>query len=137
MSLVTGYHFFLFYVSVTCSGLLLLPCVLLMHFLMPKAVLNRYWREPHMRCAELALFTDTIYAPMRTVMLMWVIAFPRFGKKRGITEADRLVPRWYRTIAKVLSVWLVAAGGISVVLTVGVFIHGYATGDPVPLTRGR
>jgi len=30
--------------------------------------------------------------PMRTIMLIWVIAFPRFGKKRGIADANRLLP---------------------------------------------
>lgn len=119
-----------------CSAFVFFPCVIAMHFLMPKAVLARYWKEPYMRVAELAFFTNTIYAPMRTIMLMWVIAFPRFGKKRGITHADTLVPWWYRTICKVLSIWLVSAVAGIVILTIGVFIYGYATGDPVPLTRG-
>jgi hypothetical protein len=137
MPLLTGYNFFLFYMGLLSSAFIVLPCVILMHFLMPKAVLDRYWKPPHMRSAELAFFTDTIYAPMRTVMLMWVIAFPRFGKKRGITEANTLVPRWYRAIATILSVWIVAAAAIIVVVTAGGFIHGYVTGNPVPLTRER
>src|SRR5690606_12818689 len=104
MSIMTGHNFFLFYLGLLLSAFLLLPCVLVMHFLMPRRVLDRYWKEPYMRKAELAFFTDTIYAPMRTVMLMWVIAFPRFGRKRGITEANYLVPKSYRIASTILSV---------------------------------
>lgn len=135
MSLLTGFNFFLIYFGICCSAFAFVPCVLLMHFLMPRAVLERYWCHPYMRAAELAFFTNTVYAPMRTIMLMWVIAFPRFGKKRGITDADTLVPWWYRTVSSVLSVWLVSAAAIIVTVTVGGFIHGYVTGNPVPLTR--
>lgn len=76
MSLPTGFNFFVFYMSVMCCSFVILPLVTLMHFLMRNAVLERYWKESHSVPDELTAFTDTIYAPMRTVMMMWLIAFP-------------------------------------------------------------
>ena len=109
MELFNGFNIFLLYMSILCSSFVILPFVVLMHFLMPNAVLEQYWKQPYMRGAELALFTDTIYAPMRTIMLMWVIAFPRFGKRRGITDANRLVPRWYRIASGIVTVSILTA----------------------------
>lgn len=83
-----------------------IPILLVLHFLMPKAVLDCYWKEPHFRPLELALFTNTVYAPMRTVMLMGAIAFPRLGRRRNVTEAHALAPQWYRIAAKIFCVWV-------------------------------
>lgn len=78
---------------------------LIMHFLMPKAVLARYWKQPHFRPFELTLFTGAPYAPMRTIMLMGVLAFPRCGKKRKLTHAYLSAPMWYRAASMVLVIW--------------------------------
>lgn len=135
MSQMNGFNFFVLYMGILCSNFVIFPFVILMHFLMPKAVLEQYWKQPYMRNAELAFFTDTIYAPMRTIMLMWVITFPRFGKKRGITEADRLVPWWYRIASGIITMSILVGtiGGIA--LTLAIFAYGYMIGNPVPLTR--
>lgn len=135
MSLMSGFNFFMLYMGVLCSGLFILPFFVLMHFLMPKAVLAQYWKQPYVRNVELALFTDTIYAPMRTIMLMRVIAFPRFGRKRGITKANLLVPGWYRLASGLVNVSILVAGIGSIALTLGVFAYAYLVGDPVPLSR--
>jgi hypothetical protein len=135
MPMMTGYHFFLLYMGLVLATGMAIPLVLFMHFFMPDAVLERYWKQPYMRPAELALFTNTIYAPMRTAMLMWAIAFPRYGKKRDILAADTLVPRWYKIAAQIASIWILASTASVLVLTAGGFIYGYAIGDPVPLTR--
>lgn len=134
---MTGFHFFLLYLGVPASAFVMMPCVILMHFLMPKAVLARYWKEPHFRPAELTLFTGTVYAPMRTIMLMGGIAFPSLGRKRKITDIHMLVPGWYRIAAKVICIWVLASTASILAMTVGVFIYGYVIGDPVPLTRGK
>src|SRR5690606_10053204 len=94
--------------------------LLVMHFLMPKAVLDRYWKTPYFRPPELALFTNTLYAPMRTAMLMAAIAFPRLGRKRGVTEAHVLVPFWYQAAAK-MQVVLVATSFFGIILMLGIF----------------
>lgn len=54
--------------------------LLIMHFLMPQAVLDRYWKEPHFRPFELMLLSGwSFFAPMRTIMFMWAFLFPHAG----------------------------------------------------------
>ena len=123
--------FFWIYFGLIFSFLPLSLCLLLMHFLMPQAVLDRYWKEPHFRPFELMLFSGAPYAPMRTIMFMWMFMFPHLGKKRGIIEPHRLVPRWYRITSIVLCVWaiVILVGGVggSRVL----YIYSISAGGPV------
>ncbi len=112
-----------------------IPLVLIMHVLMPRRVLDTYWKEPHFRPGELALFTGTIYAPMRTIMLITAIAFPKLGKKRKITSADTLVPRWYKWAAQCISFWVLGWTAAVMLMTVVGYIYFYAIGDPVSLFR--
>lgn len=101
MSLINSENFFLIWMGFCFSVfLLLIPFNIVMHFLMPKAVLDKYFKPPYFRPMEVEMFTGIPYAPMRTAMLMWVLAFPRFGKKRRLAEAYLLVPIWYRLLSK-------------------------------------
>ena len=111
------------------STFLQLLCMLALHFLMPKAVLERYWKEPHFRPAELVLFTKSLLAPIRTTMLMAAIAFPRLGSKRQLTEAHRLVPSWYRRASLVMVVWTVSNGAVLLLAMVAVYAHAISSGD--------
>lgn len=129
MSLITAKNFAALFLGLGFVGLLLAPAILIMHFLMPKAVLERYWRAPHFRPAELALFTDTFFAPMRTIIFMWVFLFPSAGKKRQITDAYRLVPKWYRIAAIAIDIWVLATAiGISA-LAAGLHLYWELTGQ--------
>ena len=80
--------------------------ILVMHFLMPKAVLAKYFKPPYFRESECLFFTGIPYAPIRTVMFIRAIASPASGKVRGVTEAHLLVPAWYRFAAKVMAIAL-------------------------------
>lgn len=99
------------------------PVLLLMHILMPKKVLQNYFKPPFFRPSEIVLFSGVPFALMRTVMLMWVLAFPRFGKKRNLTEAYRLAPPWYRIVSAVFGMAMIASfvGG----LTTGIGFYIY------------
>ena len=135
MSPVNGETLFLLFFGIGSSLLLLMPCVVVMHFLMPPAVLDRYWKSPYFRPTEVALFAGSILALMRTIMLMGAIAFPSLGKKRKITEAHRLVPRWYRVAAIAISVWAVSGTLFVLVVTIGGYIYAFASGDPISARR--
>jgi hypothetical protein len=138
MSLVTGRDIAILFFSLGFAVLLELPWLLIMHFLMPREVLERYWKPPHFRAIEIALFTNTIYAPMRTVMLMAAIAFPRLGKKRNVVEACRLVPRWYRLTAIAFNVWAITAITGLLVIGFGMLVYFQTIGEIVirPLGNG-
>jgi len=129
---MNGIYIFYAYMSILGSILLLIPCVLVMQFLMPRAVLETYWREPYFRPVELALFTGVL-APMRTFMFMWGVAFPRFGRKRNITEVHHLVPKWYRVVSAALTLWLLIALFLICASVVAIFIYAYVIGHPMRL----
>ncbi|MFN3417315.1 MAG: hypothetical protein ACK4ZD_13490 [Caldimonas sp.] len=98
-----------------------------LHFAMPKAVLSRYWRQPFFRPFELALFKWWL-APVRTIMLLAVMAFPAWGEKRGLTEAHRLAPRWYQAAAKVCVVGLIAVFVMAIIGSAGFMLSEWLTG---------
>lgn len=118
-----GFFFWLAF-GLVLSAFPLILGILVMHVLMPQAVLDRYWKEPHFRPFELMLFSGwSFFAPYRTVMFMWAFMFPRLGKKRGIAEAYRLVPRWYRIVSIMLCVWaaLIFIGGLG--MGIGFYVY--------------
>lgn len=85
--------------------LVMFIAIIFMHFLMPKNILDKYFKPPpYFREAECKLFTGIPYAPMRTIMLMAVIAFPSRGKKRKMVNVYKLSPGWYR-IASIIILW--------------------------------
>lgn len=106
--------------------------LLLLHGLMPRPLLRKYWRSPHFRPAELALFTQTPLALMRTAMLLGVIAFPCLGERRGLTEMRSLAPRWLRWAAKVQILWTVASMTGVLIVAVGALMHEWMTATVPP-----
>lgn len=92
-------------IGVVVCTIAILGALLLLHALTPRVVLQKYWKEPFFNAFELALFSRSMFAPWRTVMLMWIIAFPRFGRARGIARVDALVPIWYRVAAKAFCIF--------------------------------
>ena len=98
--IIFGYGFDLFTVLVAAFFVIAIPYALIIHFLMPRAILDKYFKPPYFREGEIALFTGIPYAPMRTVMLVSVMVFPGLGKKRKLTELHLETPRWYLIAAK-------------------------------------
>lgn len=128
MSLTPGFFFWLGF----GAGLTIFPwmvLVLILHFFMPQTVLDRYWKEPHFRPFELILFRG-LFAPLRTVLFMWMFTVPGAGRRRGIVEPHRLIPRWYRIVSIIMCVWVsVAIAGFFATM-IGLAIYAYATGNP-------
>lgn len=112
-----------------CLGLL---GFMVLHGLMPPSLLQRYWRSPYFRPAELALFTGTPLALMRTAMLLGAIAFPRLGERRGLADMRALAPPWLTRAAKVLILWTVASMAGVLIVAVGALIHEWMTATVPP-----
>ena len=121
---MNGVHFSHIFIGAVVNIFALIPCVLVMQILMPRPVLERYWKEPHFRPFELEFFSGA-FAPLRTFMLMWVVAFPGFGKARDLVTAYRLVPVWYRALSAVLTLWFLTAGSLMIAILVGFTLHDY------------
>jgi len=111
------------------GGFVMGPVLLVMHFLMPKAVLDKYFKPPYFRILEVEMFTGIPYAPMRTIMLTWILAFPKYGKKRGLCEAYTLAPNWYRIFSKVFVIWVLINLVSILGVTVGFGVHYFLIGQ--------
>jgi hypothetical protein len=123
------YDFLLFTVLVAVFLLVVIPYTLILHFFVPKALLEKYFRPPHFGEFERHLFTGFPYAPMRTVMFMWVIVYPRVGKKRKLTEMYKDAPHWFRIASKVgiYGVYVAGVGSMVVLafMTIVTAIHEF------------
>ena len=97
---IMTYGFFLLVVLAGAFWLIAIPYALMIHFLMPREILDKYFKPPHFREGEIALFSGVPFALMRTVMLVGVMVFPKLGKKRKLTELHLETPRWYLGAAK-------------------------------------
>lgn len=83
--------------AITMSMLLV---VFLVHFFVPKAMLRTYFCEPYFSPFEVEFFTGAPFAYIRTVMFMRLAGWPESGRKRGLTEAYKLAPMWFRYLSK-------------------------------------
>jgi hypothetical protein len=122
-------------ISAGFAGLLIIPAVLIMHALVPKALLDRYWKPPYFRTTELATMTATPLALMRTVMFMSVVALPRLGRKRQLTDCRRHAPRWFVVAASAVTLWALTCATLLLVLGIGFAIYFETSGPGVRWTR--
>jgi len=86
------------YLILGLMGNLLL--IFMMHVLMPRKVLETYFKEPHFSPTEITMFTGFPFGYMRTAMFMRALGFPASGKRRGVEDAYKLAPVWYCKASK-------------------------------------
>lgn len=85
----------------TFSWLLLnLVLIFIMHFLMPKNVLETYFKEPYFNSSEIIFFSGFPYGYIRTAMFMRALGFPSSGKRRGVESAHKIAPVWFCILSK-------------------------------------
>lgn len=84
------------------ASMICLVSVFIMHVLVPQALLRTYFKEPYFSPTEIEFFTGFPFGYMRTVMFMRLAGFPKSGKKRGLTEAYKLTPRWFQLASRVI-----------------------------------
>ena len=108
-----------------CLELLGALVLLVLHLLLPKEALNKYFKPPHFSYRECAVFSAYPFFFMRTVMFMTVFAFPSRGKKRQITDAYLLAPNWYRITSKWFLIIFLGNGAILMLLGIVLYIYMY------------
>ena len=106
-------------------GLLAFPALLVMHLLLPKEALNKYFKPPHFSYRECAVFSAYPFLFMRTMMFMAVFAFPSRGKKRKMTDAYLLAPKWYRIASKWIFIIVLGNGAIVLILCAMIYVYMY------------
>ncbi len=75
-----------------------------MHILMPRKVLETYFKEPYFSSTEVIMFTGFPFGYMRTVMFMRILGFPASGKSREVVDAYKLAPVWFCKLSKYIIV---------------------------------
>ena len=69
-----------------CGSMVSFLLVSVLHFLLPKPILEVYFKPPYFSRGEVSAFTGFPLAYMRSFMFLRLLAFPASGKKRGLTE---------------------------------------------------
>lgn len=122
-------------ISAGFAGLLITQAVLIMHALVPKALLDCYWKPPYFRTTELATMTTTPLALTRTVMFMSVVALPRLKKMRQLTDSRQHVPRWFVVATSAVTLWALTCATLLLVLGIGFAIYFETSGPGVRWSR--
>jgi Na+-driven multidrug efflux pump len=87
--------------AVTVTGVLWMPTAwFLLSILTPKALLEKYFKEPHFTTVETILMAQFPGFLMRTAMFGWALFFPSLTKKRKIKDPENYMPPWYRIALK-------------------------------------
>jgi hypothetical protein len=113
--IVMPYIFFGFMGLVFGMGLLII-FIAIMTILMPKPVLEKYFKPPYFKVAECAFLRGVLFGPIRTVMFMRVLSCPSSGKKRGMTEAYKLAPRWYIILSRTIIISIFGITGLFLIV---------------------
>lgn len=95
--------------------------IVVMHFLTPKKLIEKYFRPPYFSITEPAYFVGRVYSINFTVMFMGLVSFPRLGKKRKLTEMYKEVPRWYQIASRIVLIFMLSCG---IVLFGDLLIYG-------------
>ena len=125
MSVGDSSHVFYLIVLLVLFFVFSLFMLVVSHFLMPKVVLEKYFKQPFFNSFELALFSGPPYSPIRTIILMVVTAFPSLGKKRGLTQLYLLVPYWYRLFSILIVLALLSSASLVVLVFCGSYFLNF------------
>lgn len=91
-----------------------------MHFFAPKKLIETYFKEPHFSRSELAIFSAFPFNYFRDIMFMRLAGWPASGKKRGLTEAYKLAPRWFQVTSRFLIRFLLV--NFTLLIVLGAFL---------------
>lgn len=105
-----------------CGSIVSFLVVFVLHFLLPKSILNTYFKPPYFSRGEVNAFTGFPLAYMRTFMFLRLLAFPASGKKRGLTEVYKEAPRWMCRLAKWVLVLFVITNSLLLLLLLFFFL---------------
>jgi len=123
MSLLATENLFVLIVWIIAAFIVVFALIMVMHFLMPKQALEKYFKPPYFQPGERDVLTGIPYSPIRTVIFMTVFAFPGLGKNRKLSEAFEMAPKWYRITSKILIITLIVLTGATLCVGAGYYIY--------------
>jgi hypothetical protein len=96
-----------------------------MRFITPKALVERFFKEPHFLSWELIMMDQFPGSLSRTVIFMTVCAWPKKGKKRQLTDCVKYAPKWYVTASKLFIILSMGQFILALFLISIVLIHDF------------
>lgn len=125
---ITPHNAALVMIWLSIAFVVIMPVFLVvMHLLMPKKVMRIYFRAPHFSPTEQAMYSVFPFVFMRVTGMAWLIAFPRFGRKRNMTDIQAHCPTWYVRLSQTFIFWIFVHGGTWLLLMVGLAIYTWLT----------
>lgn len=122
------HYIFLVMIWMSIYGLVAFPIsVLVMHLLMPKKVMQVYFREPHFSPTEQVMFSAFPFVFMRVTGMIWLIALPRFGRKRQMMDIQTHCPGWYVRLSQFFIFFYFVFFGLLVGLLVILLLYAWLT----------
>lgn len=97
-----------------------LVTMFLLHFFVPKSMIERYFKEPYFSRHEIAVYSAFPFNYFRDIMFMRLAGWPNSGKRRGLTEVYKMAPSWFRIVSRISIVFFV--GVFSSFLILGIFL---------------
>jgi len=117
---IGGHELFLVLFWVSFAGVLWLPLSwLLLSIFTPKALLEKYFKEPHFSLTETIMMAQFPGFLIRTGIFAWLSLRPSLDKKRRIKNIDHYIPLWYALSLKVFMI------GVLLTLFLFVFLMGF------------
>ena len=109
-----GHWLFLVFFWTMFAGCIWIPTTWwILTLLTPKALLNKYFKQPHFTSFEVNFYSHYPGSLMRTSIFAWMLFFPKLAhKKRKIFDIHPYMPSWYRYSLKTFLVLAMSCGGI-------------------------
>lgn len=123
MSIASGEFWFQVYMLLFVSAGMTIFVILIMHFLMPRIVVEKYFKPSYFSPAECMMFSGFPFGIIRTIIFLRVIGFPKSSRKRGLTEVHTLVPECYRSISKFIVLSIIVIFLSIVLISIGFYMH--------------
>jgi len=83
--------------------------IIIIHFLIPKRVLETYFKEPYFKLTEINSFSGFPFGYIRTLMFMRLLGFPSSGKRRGLEKVCDISPMWLCGLSKYVVISFLAS----------------------------
>lgn len=99
------------------------PGWLIMRFITPKVILDRYFKEPHFTFGELIWLSRFPGTLIRTNIFTAAAINPKWGKRRQMTDFLEYAPRWYVITARVFAFLVLGHGFLTVGLMIGLLVY--------------
>jgi hypothetical protein len=123
---LTPNNLFAFCLFLGLGYIIVMPiCLLIIRFLTPQNLLDRYFKEPHFLFWETVAFTAFPGSFTRTIIFLTICAFPNMGRKRKMTDIRNYAPKWYITVSKWMLFFIVGIFLFDMLLLIGLGIEAY------------